>query len=235
MFIVDLVPMRACPRCGHKNPDDFKFCERCGGQLLAQPPQKLQRVKKPIQMPQSIPPWLVWGLLMVILVAGAYWLGSQGGGSNQGSSSDGGNEAPVGTWSTYSSSAYGFSIEYPSNWVQRVDPGDAIVVFDHPSIPGVITVSSDSLGGSLASYVESYKQNLSDQQVEVVSEENIVVNGMEAYKIVEQGPTSWGTMKGVDALIKTDGQVFIVAGIIREDVYTTYESTFEHVINSFTI
>jgi hypothetical protein len=174
--------------------------------------------------------------LVVLIVAGAYWLGSQRergtpeGGTGTGGGTEGG---VVGTWATYANQAHGFSLEYPASWNQRSFAGEAIVVFDHPSIPGIISVGVDQLGETFESYIESYKQNLSQEEIEVLHEEDALIRGLQARVFEERGETTWGFMKGLVALIKSNGQVFSISGLIREDAYPAHKPIFEHVINNF--
>jgi hypothetical protein len=45
--------VRACPRCGHENPDETDFCEKCRTYLRWEPTRVVSAVPPPAETPAS--------------------------------------------------------------------------------------------------------------------------------------------------------------------------------------
>lgn len=150
----------------------------------------------------------------------------------------------------YTSNELGFSATFPEDWVVQTPPGDAAntpnVAAVGPRVnefnPTISIKAQESQGATLENEFEKIKNNLQEPidrgDLEIVSEETTIINGIEANRLIARGffPTSTEVLNILfnEVIIVRDDMVYKLTYANSEENYESVLPQFENTLNSIT-
>jgi hypothetical protein len=140
---------------------------------------------------------------------------------------------------TYTSAEHGFSISYPTGWIEAPTghPGEVVGLASLEGLPTVsVNVQPVEEGTTLAGYAPQLSQGLGQYwgNYELASEGEITLDdGTPAYEIVFSGTGGGYTLKGKYVIVIQGTQAFFIMGFSMPATFEEDEATLDEVIRSF--
>ncbi len=140
---------------------------------------------------------------------------------------------------TYTSAEYGFSITYPSGWMETFTglPAEIVTFISGMGLPGVsVSQSPVAEGTTLAEHGPQFNQDLSQHYADykLFSEGNIALDdGTPAYEIVFSGTIEGYNLKGKYVIVIQGTQGFYIVGFSIPTTFEQDEEVLDEVIYSF--
>jgi len=153
----------------------------------------------------------------------------------------------------YSSAEYGFSVNYPQNWVERTGVPGAAVYCNAPPLKLTSTSSwndpasfnvqipAPAGGMTLNQLVDESKLAVKNMfpGISLTDEKDIQVNGMTGHEwmfIVDNYSGSGMSATGRQDLFIANDKVYVITFAAMSDYYhSNYAGTFDAILNSFTV
>lgn len=145
-----------------------------------------------------------------------------------------------GVGSTYTSAEFGFSIAYPTGWIEAPPagrPGEVVSLASAEGLPGVsVMVQPVGEGTTPAEFGPQLSQDLSQRwgDYELISEGEITLDdGTPAYKIVFSGTMEGYNLKSKYVIVIQGTQAFFIMGLSMPASFEQDEAVLDEVIHSF--
>ena len=149
------------------------------------------------------------------------------------------------SFTTYTNSQFGFSIDYPSNWAV-IGPadlsgnGNGIVAFINnkptPTIVEFIIIKIDSNGTSFENLVGQYRSEVNDSvhPITLHSQDKVTIGNSEAYRLHFTQTFGLVVCNSESYIINDDKFVPVISfGSCYQDVYKQFLPTFDKVVSTF--
>jgi len=159
--------------------------------------------------------------------------------------------APLITSGDYSNEELGFSATFPDDWLvqepKKTNPAAPDVAAVGPKIgdfnPTISVTIQDREGKSLDDRINEVKESLQEaidlDQLEILSEENLVIDGRDAHSITTMGSfvTPGGVIKIIfkETIIQSSDKFYAITYANGENNFTENLSGYEESLNSFTL
>jgi hypothetical protein len=143
------------------------------------------------------------------------------------------------TWETYSNSAYGYSIQYPSTWTLTVNKTFAGQdVIDSPSSGRIVLNRYEALGRTVSHYVDTHIDVNSKALLtyQVLSRKDGYWHGIYPscdWIDLHRSDESHPLLKSRSLYLECNGYFYGVTGLANESEYESYSSTIDKIIASF--
>ncbi len=143
--------------------------------------------------------------------------------------SDSDVELPA-NWTTMYDGALGFKASYSSEWTKRpatnLQDESAFYSFDPAEMPGTGPVPREELKIGVAYFALTDSRSIIYEESEIVSEENITVDGFSAVRRVIEGPGGGSVSTEVDT---PEGKYLIAAYPPESELLDSYDSFLEYI------